>query len=128
MNTKLLAGLCLCLTPILVLASEPAADVQKNWPQWRGPNADGVALHGTPPVEWDETKNIRWKVEIPGKGHATPIIWGDHIFIQTAIATEKEGPPRQNESASQGWRRRGPPSSAPTARARRGVDASAPGT
>ena len=64
---------------------------EKNWPQWRGPNASGIVLHGNPPVKWDEKTNIKWKIEIPGKGHATPIIWGDQIFVSTAIETDKVG-------------------------------------
>ena len=60
---------------------------QDNWPQWRGPYGTGVSLSGNPPLEWGEQQNIRWKVEIPGKGHATPVIWGDRIFILTSIAT-----------------------------------------
>ena len=55
------------------------------WPQWRGPFGTGVAADADPPVEWSETKNIRWKAKLPGKGHSTPIIWGDRIFLTTAI-------------------------------------------
>lgn len=50
----------------------------------------GVAPHGDPPVEWSESKNIRWKVEIPGLGHATPIVWKDRIYVQTAVKTDQE--------------------------------------
>lgn len=60
-----------------------------NWHQWRGPEATGVAPHGNPPTEWSETKNIKWKVEIPGRGSSSPIIWGDRIFILTAIKTDR---------------------------------------
>ena len=54
-----------------------------NWHQWRGPNADGVAPHGDPPTHWDDrtSKNIRWKVELPGLGSSTPIVWQDHVFV-----------------------------------------------
>lgn len=55
------------------------------WPTWRGPNSDGVAVKGDPPIEWSETQNIKWKVAVPGSGDCTPVIWGDKIFIQTAI-------------------------------------------
>jgi outer membrane protein assembly factor BamB len=58
---------------------------QRNWPQWRGPLGTGVAPQAQPPVEWSETKNIRWKVALPGKGHSTPIVWGERIFLTTAI-------------------------------------------
>ena len=60
-------------------------DAEHNWPQWRGPLATGVAPHGNPPLEWSENKNIKWKLAIPGRGHSTPVIWGDHIFLTTAI-------------------------------------------
>src|SRR5262245_4644422 len=63
---------------------------EANWPQWRGPLANGVAPQANPPVTWSETSNIKWKVKIPGGGSATPIIWGDYIFIQTAIPTGKK--------------------------------------
>ncbi len=55
------------------------------WPQWRGPLGTGAAPHADPPVEWSETKNIRWKIALSGRGHSTPIVWGDRIFITTAI-------------------------------------------
>lgn len=59
-----------------------------NWPTWRGPNADGVAVKGDPPVTWSETENVKWKVPMPDSGDCTPVIWGDKIFIQTAIPME----------------------------------------
>src|SRR5687768_17952693 len=68
----------------LVLALSPLASAQ-NWPQWRGPLANGVAPNADPPTTWSESQNIKWKVRIPGNGYATPIIWGNQIFIQTAI-------------------------------------------
>ncbi|MGH9346352.1 MAG: PQQ-binding-like beta-propeller repeat protein [Vicinamibacterales bacterium] len=76
------AALALVLAVALPAADE-AAD--RNWPQWRGPHATGVAPHATPPIEWSETKNVRWKVEIPGRGSSTPVIWGDRLFLTTAI-------------------------------------------
>lgn len=57
-----------------------------NWPQWRGPLANGIAPDANPPLEWNESKNVKWKVAIPGRGTSTPIIWGDRVFILTAIA------------------------------------------
>ena len=58
---------------------------ERYWAQWRGPAANGVSKTANPPLEWSETKNIRWKVEIPGRGSASPIVWGDRVFILTAI-------------------------------------------
>jgi outer membrane protein assembly factor BamB len=81
---------CLYFIPVLALADATQTDYEKNWPQWRGPYANGVSPHGNPPVKWNESKNIKWKTEIPGKGHATPIIWDDQIFVLTAIKTDKK--------------------------------------
>ena len=78
-----------CLIPILVQAKHHEAKKTQNWPHLRGPNVNGLVDTGNPPVEWSEDTNIRWKVKIPGTGHATPIVWGDKIFVQTAVKTDK---------------------------------------
>jgi len=84
----------------LTWAKEPG-DYEKYWPQWRGPYATGVSLYGNPPLEWNETKNLKWKIELPGKGHATPIIWGNRVFISTAVETGKEGKPKEQGDGRQ---------------------------
>jgi len=61
-----------------------------DWPSFRGPDYTGVAPEGDPPIEWGEDKNIRWKVELEGTGHASPVIWGNRVFIMSAVKTEKE--------------------------------------
>jgi outer membrane protein assembly factor BamB len=60
--------------------------------------ATGVAMYAKPPVKWDTTTNVRWKVEVPGEGSASPIVWQDRIFIATAIPTDRtpEQPVEQN--------------------------------
>ncbi len=77
------------------------AGESQNWPQWRGPLGTGAAPHANPPVEWSEEKNIKWKVAIPGSGSATPVIWGDKVFVQTAIPTGKkpETPASEKDAA-----------------------------
>ena len=72
--------------------TQTPADSGTYWSQWRGPEATGVSPAGDPPVEWSEGKNIRWKVAIPGKGHASPIVWDQTIFVATAIPTDRENP------------------------------------
>jgi outer membrane protein assembly factor BamB len=67
------------------IADVKRLDVREQWASWRGPLGTGVAPRGTPPLEWSEDKNVRWKTAIPGKGHSTPIVWGDRIFLTTAI-------------------------------------------
>ena len=82
--------LCICvLVGVAAAASQPVG-FEKNWHHWRGPYATGVAVNANPPITWSETENVRWKVAIPGTGHATPIIWEDKIFIQTAIEAPVE--------------------------------------
>jgi outer membrane protein assembly factor BamB len=71
--------------------AQDAPGYNNNWPQWRGLHNSGSVSAGNTPSEFSETKNLKWKLEIPGKGHATPIIWGNQIIIQTAVATEKKG-------------------------------------
>jgi outer membrane protein assembly factor BamB len=92
----------LSLIGILVLSSfatdQIGADTpvqpQDAWAQWRGPLGTGVAPNANPPIEWSENKNIRWKVALPGKGHSTPIVWGDRIFLTTAIPYGEPVKPR----------------------------------
>jgi outer membrane protein assembly factor BamB len=74
----------------VALADGPAAiDPLDNWPHWRGPQANGTDLRADPPVTWDEKTNIKWKAPLPGKGSSTPIVWGDRVFLLTAIPTER---------------------------------------
>ena len=58
---------------------------------WRGPLGTGVAPEADPPLTWSETQNIKWKIEIPGRGSATPVIWGDRLFLLTAIPAGSSG-------------------------------------
>src|SRR5687768_1876752 len=83
----------LALAVILATAfssADEAAD--RNWPQWRGPRATGVGPHADPPAEWSEAKNVSWKVEIPGRGSSSPVVWGDQVFLTTAIPSGTSGP------------------------------------
>src|SRR5688572_33066335 len=74
---------------LLAYASVPAQPPHPgHWPQWRGPFFNGMA-RGDAPTSWSDTSNVKWKTEIPGKGHSTPVVWGDRIFLTTAIPTGK---------------------------------------
>ena len=64
---------------LALAATTPAAD--KNWPQWRGPNGDGTAPGETAPVTWSDTKNLKWKIPLPGAGASSPVVWGDRLFL-----------------------------------------------
>ncbi len=81
------------LTFVLALVSrgvEPAPSTPTYWPAWRGPLATGEAPDADPPVTWSETQNVRWKVEVPGRGHASPVVWGELVFVLTAVPTDRD--------------------------------------
>jgi outer membrane protein assembly factor BamB len=61
-----------------------AAAGDGDWPHWRGPNDDGMA-RGDAPLQWSDKEHIAWKVNVPGRGHSSPVIWGDRIFLTTAV-------------------------------------------
>jgi len=77
------------LTLLLALALSPTQDVVAHWPQWRGPDGNGVA-RGTPPTRWSDDEKVRWKVALPGRGMSTPVIWGDALYLTTAVPTSGE--------------------------------------
>ena len=81
-------GLCWPVSFALGQALDPV----EQWGQWRGPLATGVAPKSNPPVEWSETKNIRWKTELPGLGHSSPVVWGGLVFVTTAEKTDTKKP------------------------------------
>lgn len=111
-----------CLGLLIIAAASSALSQgsdQAHWPQWRGPFFNGMA-RGDAPTAWSDTSNIKWKTEIPGRGFSTPIIWGDHIFLTTAIPTGKPAAeptpsPSPSPAGEQGDRRGGRRPSGPQA-------------
>jgi outer membrane protein assembly factor BamB len=78
-----------------VLVAAGSVSLRANWPSFRGDAASGVGT-GTPPVTWDLARgtNVAWNVVIPGLGHSSPIVWGDRVFVTTAVAANgREAPP-----------------------------------
>ena len=88
-KTSAIVMVCLCANSTAVLAGDASAERLANWPGWRGPLANGVAPHGDPPIKWDQKTNVKWKTEIPGQGSSSPIVWGNQIFITTAVKTDE---------------------------------------
>src|ERR1044071_3103963 len=82
MKRLVISIILLCLSSITVNA--------QNWPSFRGPNASGVAEGTNPPVTWDleKSQNVLWKTDIPGLSHSSPIVWGNNIFVITAVSSE----------------------------------------
>ena len=79
----------------LVLFFLAQAALADNWGHWRGPTGNGVAENASPPTEWSDKKNVKWKVAIPGKGSGSPVIWGDKVFVVTAVDVAGESKPQE---------------------------------
>jgi outer membrane protein assembly factor BamB len=75
------------LTFLLLVAVTARAG---NWPQWRGPRLDGTSAETNVPTHWSKTSNVAWKVEVPGLGHASPIVWNDQVLTVTALPDTEE--------------------------------------
>jgi outer membrane protein assembly factor BamB len=73
---------------LLIALSCPAWG--ESWPMWRGPRGDGTSLEKSIPTQWSGTQNVAWKTPIPGKGHASPIVWNDRVFLVTAEKERKQ--------------------------------------
>lgn len=71
-------------TSSLVLSAAPTRVAAENWPQWRGPSANGISAEKNLPVSWSATENITWKLPLPSLSGSTPIVWGDRIFLNVA--------------------------------------------
>ncbi len=75
---------------VLVFASLDSFAIAENWAHWRGPTGNGTAAHASPPIEWSDTKNVKWKVEVPGSGLSSPIIWDGRVFVTSAVPVAGE--------------------------------------
>ncbi len=94
MQRAFIGGLALFGVLAFWVQAQPHGDDRlANWPHWRGPLATGFAPKADPPLTWDAETNIKWKAALPGRGSATPIIWGDQVFIVTAIKTDRVADP-----------------------------------
>jgi len=75
----------LALAMLVPAGAQEWSDAERFWAQWRGPYQNGMSRTATPPVEWSETTNIKWKTELPGLGAASPVVWGDRLFLLSAV-------------------------------------------
>jgi len=85
--SPILGFACLCAGSALADQANPnaCATPPGSWSQWRGPLANGVAPNADPPVHWSETNNIRWKIALLGKGHSSPIVSGNSVYVLSAL-------------------------------------------
>src|ERR1043166_8078377 len=63
------------------------ASADNNWPQFRGAQAGVAADDPSLPDTWGPSQNIVWKIDVPGRSWSSPVVWGDHVFVTTAINT-----------------------------------------
>ena len=71
----------LILSAVLGIAVTAGQAAAENWPHWRGPTMNGISTEKNLPVEWSDTKNVAWKVALPGSAGASPVVWKDRVFV-----------------------------------------------
>src|SRR5262249_48231354 len=77
-----------CALVLLAICLTDSTARAEDWPAWRGPRLDGTSAEAGLPIRWSQTENIRWKTAIPGRGHSSPIVWGDRVFVTTCMEDE----------------------------------------
>jgi outer membrane protein assembly factor BamB len=82
-----------CIVIALILRCSVLTVAADEWPPFRGPRGNAIAISEQLPTEWNAEKNIAWKIMLPGVGWSQPVVWGDKIFLTTAI-TENQQKPR----------------------------------
>jgi len=91
----------------LLVASPSLAQNEAHWPAWRGPAGNGVASTEAP-TKWSDEENVRWMIELPGRGMSTPIVWGERLYLTTAVPTGEAPevePEPEEEGGGRGFRR-----------------------
>lgn len=95
-----IACIALCIAPLASLAQ-----AQDHWPQFRGPNANGVVQGTAFPMQWDAETNVKWKIDNPGEGWSAPVIWDDKLFITAAVEVEQDEDAKESEEPKEDYRR-----------------------
>src|SRR5438105_2114381 len=75
-------GVCTAFLALLALVPSAGAE---DWPCWRGPRGDGTSLETGVPTHWSDTKNVTWRIDIPGVGHASPIVIGGRVLTVSCL-------------------------------------------
>ena len=121
----------LLMAPVAMVAMvEVTGEGRQYWPRWRGPSGQGLAVDSGYPDTWSEGENVLWKVEVPGSGNSSPVIWGDRIFLTTAY---DNGGRRsilsfRRKDGRQLWEAFAPKGSPETAHAKNGYASGTPAT
>jgi outer membrane protein assembly factor BamB len=91
----LLRFLAFALLMFLVCLAPASASSPQHWPQFRGTGSLGVAEDPKLPDKWSTTENVAWKIEVPGVGWSSPIVWGDRIFVTSVINSDPKEAPKK---------------------------------
>lgn len=81
----------------------------KNWHHWRGPDATGFSATADPPVTWAPDRNVRWKAPLVGRGSASPVVWGDRVFVLSAVKTDRKATAAERPTPDPGFDRKTEP-------------------
>lgn len=93
MNIRILLPTLLAYIAVVPLTELYA---QQNWPGFRGPGARGVGDDGQGlPDKWSTTENVAWKLDVPGRGWSSPVVWGESVFITTVVNTGESEEPKK---------------------------------
>lgn len=84
MRSRILLGVVLAAAILSISPASKSAEKGAWWPQWRGPDLNGISAETNLPVKWGPEENVAWKLEMPGRSGSTPVIWKDQIFLTTA--------------------------------------------
>src|SRR5262245_57695067 len=95
MPHRVVLGACLCAWAMNATAAD-------NWPRFRGSNGNGVATGAAHPEAWSADEHLAWKVKLPGVGWSQPIVWGDKIFLTTAVSEKGQRPKPGDWSPGEG--------------------------
>ncbi|QDT02978.1 outer membrane biogenesis protein BamB [Rubripirellula lacrimiformis] len=85
-----ITALCIACSLLAVVAKSESPTSAGNWPAWRGPQGDGTVESTDAPTKWSESEHVRWQVAIPGRGHGSPMVFGDRVYVPTAIADPQQ--------------------------------------
>src|SRR5262245_43788351 len=83
--TSSLAAIGLCASVLSPVSSQ-------NWPQFRGPRGDGAVTDARHPEQWSPEEHVAWKTAVPGVGWSQPVVWGDKLFVTTAVSDNQQRP------------------------------------
>ena len=105
-STVTFAAACILVSFAGIAMAQP-----DTWGHWRGDGGNGIAKDANPPVRWSDQQNVKWKVEIAGKGSGSPVVWGDNVFVVTGVPTNPNRKPanvQQRPGGRRGFGRSAP--------------------